>query len=58
MAEPVGDLPPSPPAPEPPAPKPPAEPLPGPAAEPVGEPDQVFFCIFDCVVRVLACFVN
>ncbi|KAK2557415.1 hypothetical protein P5673_020533 [Acropora cervicornis] len=40
MAEPVGDLPPSPPAPEPPAPEPPAEPLPGPAAEPVVEPDQ------------------
>ena len=46
MAEPVGELPPSPPAPEPPAPEPPAEPLPGPAAEPVVEPDQVFFLYF------------
>ena len=50
MAEPVGDLPPLPPAPEPPAPEPPAE--------PVVEPDQVFFCIFDFVVCVLVCFVN
>ena len=58
MVEPVGDLPPSPPAPEPPAPEPPAEPLPGPAAEPVVETDQVFLCELDCVVRVLACFVN
>ena len=58
MAEPVGDLPPLPPAPEPPAPESPGEPLPGPAAEPVVEPDQVFFCIFDFVVRVSVCFVN
>ena len=58
MAEPVGDLPPLPPAPEPPAPEPQAEPLPGPAAEPAVEPDQVFFRIFDFVVRFSACFVN
>ena len=45
MAEPAGDLPPLPLAPEPPAPEPPAEPVPGPAAEPVVEPNQVFFCV-------------
>ena len=50
MAEPVGDLPPLPPAPELPAPEP--------AAEPVVEPNQVFFCIFRFVVRVLVSFMN
>ena len=42
MAEPAGDLPALPPAPEPPL-EPPAEPAPRPAAEPVVEPNQVFF---------------
>ena len=57
MAEPAGDLPPLPPAPEPPVLEPPAEPVPGPAAEPVIEPNQVFFSAFRLVVRVLVCFV-
>ena len=51
MAEPAGDLPPLPPAPEAPVPEPPAEPVPGPAAEPVIERNQVFllfrlWCVF------------
>ena len=49
----MGDLPLLPPALEPPAPESPAE--------PVVEPGQVFFCIFDFVdfvLRVLVCFVN
>ena len=65
MAEPVGDLPPLPPAPEPPVPKPPAEPVPGPAAEPVVEPNQVFFLFFPfcgcgalVLLRVLVCCCN
>ena len=58
MAEPVGDLPPLPPAPEPPAPEPLAEPLPGPAAEPVVAPNQVFFLYLRFVVHVLVCFVD
>ena len=57
MAEPAGDLPPLPPAPEPPALEPPAEPVPGPAAEPVIEPNQVFFLLFRlwCVFWFVSC---
>ena len=57
MAEPAGDLPPLPPAPEPPVPEPPAEPVPGPAAEPVVESNQVFFCFpaLWCVFGLFLC---
>jgi len=57
LAKPAGDLPPLPPAPELPVPEPLAEPVPGLAAEPMVEPNQVFFCFFHFVVRVLVCFV-